>query len=408
MIWLRVSYPRLREDQLQTLAWTGARPARARPARPHRRRGGGDRHEASPVAGLAKGLAVTLRTMTAAVGHRAVPRRQARAAAAQPRRHRAARGELHGLHAVRPRVPRLVHLHRLAQGDDRRRPRAAASAQRNVLDRFAIDFSLCMYCGICIEVCPFDALFWSPEFEYAEHDIRDLTHEQGPARASGCGPCRRRPRTTTHGERGQGGRRRPQGRRERGRRRRQADAVTGRGRCSGCSAWSRVASGAARRHHPAARARRALAGRLARRARRLLPAADRRVRRLGAGADLRRRRRRAAALRPDAHPGARSAAPPTSTRGNRSVAARRRPSAAAAALVMRRRRRASAATCDRPATAPAAGSTAVDRREPLPALGAAVRGALGAAARRPGRRDRAVPPRHRRRRRRGARRRRAR
>ena len=45
-----------------------------------------------------------------------------------------------------------------------------------MLDRFAIDFSLCMYCGICIEVCPFDALFWSPEFEYAELDIRDLTH----------------------------------------------------------------------------------------------------------------------------------------------------------------------------------------------------------------------------------------
>lgn len=49
--------------------------------------------------------------------------------------------------------------------------------QRNVLDRFAIDFSLCMYCGICIEVCPFDALFWSPQFEYAEGDIRDLLHE---------------------------------------------------------------------------------------------------------------------------------------------------------------------------------------------------------------------------------------
>ncbi|MDQ1626769.1 MAG: NADH-quinone oxidoreductase subunit [Actinomycetota bacterium] len=51
--------------------------------------------------------------------------------------------------------------------------------QRNVLGRFAIDFSLCMYCGICIEVCPFDALFWSPEFEYAELDIRNLTHEKG-------------------------------------------------------------------------------------------------------------------------------------------------------------------------------------------------------------------------------------
>ncbi|MCE7002733.1 NADH-quinone oxidoreductase subunit I [Kibdelosporangium philippinense] len=48
---------------------------------------------------------------------------------------------------------------------------------RNVLDRFAIDFSLCMYCGICIEACPFDALFWSPEFEYAEHEIGSLTHE---------------------------------------------------------------------------------------------------------------------------------------------------------------------------------------------------------------------------------------
>ncbi len=53
---------------------------------------------------------------------------------------------------------------------------------RNVLDRFAIDFALCMYCGICIEVCPFDALFWSPEFEYAETDIHELTHERGRLR----------------------------------------------------------------------------------------------------------------------------------------------------------------------------------------------------------------------------------
>jgi NADH-quinone oxidoreductase subunit I len=48
-----------------------------------------------------------------------------------------------------------------------------------VLDRFAIDFSLCMYCGICIEVCPFDALHWSPEFEYAAGTIAELTHERG-------------------------------------------------------------------------------------------------------------------------------------------------------------------------------------------------------------------------------------
>ena len=49
---------------------------------------------------------------------------------------------------------------------------------RNVLDRFAIDFSLCMYCGICIETCPYDALFWSPEFGYPETGIGALTHER--------------------------------------------------------------------------------------------------------------------------------------------------------------------------------------------------------------------------------------
>ena len=53
---------------------------------------------------------------------------------------------------------------------------------RNVLDRFAIDFALCMYCGICVEVCPFDALWWSPEFEYAEYEIDGLLHEMGRLR----------------------------------------------------------------------------------------------------------------------------------------------------------------------------------------------------------------------------------
>jgi NADH-quinone oxidoreductase subunit I len=48
----------------------------------------------------------------------------------------------------------------------------------NVLDRFAIDFSLCLYCGICIEVCPFDALHWSPAYDYAATTLTDLTHEQ--------------------------------------------------------------------------------------------------------------------------------------------------------------------------------------------------------------------------------------
>jgi NADH-quinone oxidoreductase subunit I len=48
----------------------------------------------------------------------------------------------------------------------------------NILDRFDIDYALCMYCGICVEVCPFDALFWSPEYEYSETNIAELLHDK--------------------------------------------------------------------------------------------------------------------------------------------------------------------------------------------------------------------------------------
>ncbi len=53
------------------------------------------------------------------------------------------------------------------------RPRSRAT-----LDRFDIDYALCMYCGICVEVCPFDALFWSPDYEYSETSITSLLHDQ--------------------------------------------------------------------------------------------------------------------------------------------------------------------------------------------------------------------------------------
>ncbi|GBD86083.1 NAD(P)H-quinone oxidoreductase subunit I [bacterium BMS3Abin02] len=53
------------------------------------------------------------------------------------------------------------------------RPRSRA-----VLDRFDIDYALCMYCGICVEVCPFDALFWSPEYEYGEYEMQPLLHDK--------------------------------------------------------------------------------------------------------------------------------------------------------------------------------------------------------------------------------------
>ena len=56
--------------------------------------------------------------------------------------------------------------------------RAAATRTVSVLDRFDIDYALCMYCGICVEVCPFDALFWSPEYEYSESNIAKLLHDK--------------------------------------------------------------------------------------------------------------------------------------------------------------------------------------------------------------------------------------
>jgi len=52
------------------------------------------------------------------------------------------------------------------------RPRARAE-----LDRFDIDYALCMYCGICVEVCPFDALFWTPEYEYSEYQMGGMLHD---------------------------------------------------------------------------------------------------------------------------------------------------------------------------------------------------------------------------------------
>ena len=59
-------------------------------------------------------------------------------------------------------------------------PRRAGGKPRQVnhLDRFDIDYALCMYCGICVEVCPFDALFWSPEYEFSEPRIADLLHDK--------------------------------------------------------------------------------------------------------------------------------------------------------------------------------------------------------------------------------------
>ena len=71
-----------------------------------------------------------------------------------------------------------------------RHPSRSRVRTHQVLDSFDIDFSLCMYCGICIEECPFDALEWAgPHVLGADsvaglvHDRHDLAPPEGAAAA---------------------------------------------------------------------------------------------------------------------------------------------------------------------------------------------------------------------------------
>lgn len=53
-------------------------------------------------------------------------------------------------------------------------PQGTRERSRNVLDRFEIDWALCMYCGICVEQCPFDALEWAGAHVPAAGRLGDL------------------------------------------------------------------------------------------------------------------------------------------------------------------------------------------------------------------------------------------
>lgn len=55
-------------------------------------------------------------------------------------------------------------------------PPGARARTHNVLDTFIIDWSLCMFCGICIEECPFDALAWNDHHAAPSGDLAGLLH----------------------------------------------------------------------------------------------------------------------------------------------------------------------------------------------------------------------------------------
>lgn len=52
----------------------------------------------------------------------------------------------------------------------------------NVLDTFTIDWSLCMYCGVCIEQCPTDALVWGGAHVPPTDRVADLLHGRAELR----------------------------------------------------------------------------------------------------------------------------------------------------------------------------------------------------------------------------------
>jgi NADH-quinone oxidoreductase subunit I len=56
-------------------------------------------------------------------------------------------------------------------------PVGARDRTQHVLDRFAIDWSLCMYCGICVEECPYDALEWVGDLTQPEASSESLVEE---------------------------------------------------------------------------------------------------------------------------------------------------------------------------------------------------------------------------------------
>ena len=119
MFWVRFTYPRLREDQLQALAWKFLIPIgllNILVTGSSRWRSDGRLQEAQ-ASRCDQRSRRDLPHDDGRRGHRAVPARAGSAGAARPWRHRPQGRELHGLHALRSELPRLVHLHRGSQGE---------------------------------------------------------------------------------------------------------------------------------------------------------------------------------------------------------------------------------------------------------------------------------------------------
>jgi NADH-quinone oxidoreductase subunit I len=55
---------------------------------------------------------------------------------------------------------------------------AKDEAGKRVPDEFVVEAGLCIYCGICEEVCPFSAIKLIPKYEYSTYDKKELIHRK--------------------------------------------------------------------------------------------------------------------------------------------------------------------------------------------------------------------------------------
>jgi len=51
---------------------------------------------------------------------------------------------------------------------------ASAEGGNYSIEAFDIDLGRCMYCGLCVEACPYDALFMGSGFERGKYERKDL------------------------------------------------------------------------------------------------------------------------------------------------------------------------------------------------------------------------------------------
>ena len=100
----------------------------------------------------------------------ALPRRACAAPLSQRR------GALHRLQAVRGDLPGAGDHHRGG-------PRRNDGTRRTT--RYDIDMVKCIYCGLCQEACPVDAIVEGPNFEFATETREELYYDKERLLANG-------------------------------------------------------------------------------------------------------------------------------------------------------------------------------------------------------------------------------